>query len=101
MEDFGYWKLVAFAAWALFGIVFVYDQMRLLKTYKKDVDSNFELEPINENQMFRNPIPIIWERLRIVHARYPKHQRVDRLAKRVRREMVVFFILFIIFAVAP
>lgn len=94
-------KLITFGVWMLFGIKFIYDQMRLLKAYQKGIDKNFELSPFNENNKVRNPITQIGQRWKITFGHYPKHPEVDRLAKRVRGGAILFFILFILFVVLP
>lgn len=99
MDNFGYISLLAFVAWMLFGIMYLYDQMRLFRAYQSDIDKDFELSPFNENFTIRNPITIIRERWRIAFGHYPKHPEVDRLAKRVRHETILFFTLFILFVV--
>lgn len=100
MEDFGYLEILAFSVWILFGIKSMYDDMQLVKAYQKDINSSFRPSPFTENHTVRNPISIMKERWRMVYGRYPEHPEVDRLARRVRRDTVVMFILFILLGFA-
>lgn len=100
MTSIGNFFLISLIVWVLFSIKFMYDQWQLLKAYQKNINKDFKLSPYTDN-FIRNPIAIITERLRIVYGHYPKHPEVDRLAKRVRIEVVIFFALFIVFAASP
>jgi len=100
MENFGYFSVITLGAFILFGIKFVYDQMRLFKAYKEHVDKTFQLSPFANNLAANNPITTTAERWKVVFGKYPKYPEVDRLAKRVRLETVPFFILFILFGIS-
>jgi hypothetical protein len=91
-------QLITLGVWVLIGSKLVYDQMWLFKVYRRDVEKHFELSPFTKDFTVRNPIVLTKKRLEIIYGHYPKHPEVDRCARRVRIDVVLAAILFIVFA---
>lgn len=95
MDNF---QLMTLGVWVMIGAKLLYDQMRLFKVYRRDIDKHFDLSPFRGNFTVRNPITLTKERLEILYRDYPKHPEVGRLAKRVRVDIILAVVLFAVFA---
>jgi hypothetical protein len=86
--------------WLIVCVKTTYDHAKLVRVYQAKIDSTHPTSPFDNNLTILNPFSLTKKRLSMVFSKYPEHPDVDRLASRVRKDVVLMVATFVSIAIA-